>query len=85
MAMSITQQRKVLAGHTLERQLKSIVYLYDMAQSNKRSYNPFALGIYNDRVDRIVAEVEAGEDPQVCINRGFNDRLLDYINKRVVL
>jgi hypothetical protein len=83
MAVSIAKQRSVLCKLPLRQRLESIVSLYDMAQSNRRGYNPYALGIYLERANRVADEVAAGEPLEICLSRGFNDRLLAYIMKRV--
>jgi hypothetical protein len=83
MAVSIAKQRSVLCKLPLRQRLESIVTLYDMGQSNRRGYNPYALGIYLERANRVADEVEVGEPLGGCLSRGFNDRLLAYIMKRV--
>jgi hypothetical protein len=83
MAVSIAKQKAVLCKLPLRQRLESIVTLYDMGQSNRLGYNPYALGIYLERANRVADEVEAGEPLEVCLSRGFNDRLLAYIMKRV--
>jgi hypothetical protein len=83
MAVSLAKQRQTLCKMPLRQRLESIVTLYDMAQSNRRGYNPYALGIYLERANRVADEVAAGEPLEVCLSRGFNDRLLAYIMKRV--
>jgi hypothetical protein len=83
MAVSLAKQKAVLCKLPLRQRLTSIVTLYDMAQSNRRDYNPYALGIYLERANRVADEVAAGEPLEVCLSRGFSDRLLAYIMKRV--
>jgi len=83
MAVSIAKQRSVLGKLPLRQRLESIVTLYDMGQCNRRGYNPYALGIYLERANRVADEVAAGEPLEICLSRGFNDRLLAYIMKRV--
>jgi hypothetical protein len=83
MAVSIAKQRSVLSKLPLRQRLESIVTLYDMGQCNRRGYNPYALGIYLERANKVADEVEAGEPLEDSLHKGFNDRLLDYIMKRV--
>lgn len=50
---------------------------YDVKQSKKRGYNPYALGIYFQRIDEVCADVERGADIRKAINAGFSGRLAD--------
>jgi hypothetical protein len=83
MAVSVAKQKAVLCKLPLRQRLESIVTLYDMGQCNRRGYNPYALGIYLERANRVADEVEAGKSLEDSLYHGFHDRLLDYILKRV--
>ncbi len=50
---------------------------YDQKQSTKRGYNPYALGQYFQRIDEIIADIDAGADPRQAITAGFSGRLAD--------
>ena len=54
---------------------------YDRKQSAKRGWNPYALGIYLQRIDDIMVDIERGADPRSAIVAGFTDRLLDVMLK----
>lgn len=49
---------------------------YDRKQSTKPGHNPYALGIYFERVDAICADIDAGADPRAAIVAGFTGRLV---------
>jgi len=59
----------------LSIRLNSIVTNYDKLQQRSKYYNPFALGIYLERVEKVVGMVENGADLADAINSNFNDRL----------
>lgn len=59
----------------LSVRLNSIVTIHDQLQQRSRYYNPFALAIYLERVDRVVAMVEDGASLADAINANFSDRL----------
>jgi hypothetical protein len=49
---------------------------YDAKQSTKRHYNRNALGIYFQRVDDIMADIERGADVRQAICAGFTGSVL---------
>ena len=55
---------------------------WDRKQITKRGYNPYALGIYLQRVDEVSKDIEKGTDPRKAIAAGFSDRLVDFILKQ---
>lgn len=56
---------------------------FDRKSSTKRGYNPYALGIYMQRVDEVCADIERGASPRKALCAGFNDRLLDHCLKAI--
>ena len=65
----------------LHIRLDSAVTQWDARQSKKRGYHPFALGIYLERVESVVALVRKGMPVPDAIDRNFNDRLASYLHK----
>jgi hypothetical protein len=62
--------------------LTSAVTQYDAKQSKKKDYNIYALGIYLERCEAVVADVAAGADLRKAIVAGFTGRLVDFILKQ---
>ena len=62
---------------SLEIALQHAVTEYDRKQAGKRCWNPHALPLYLEAVERAVALVRAGKDVRSAIVANFNDRLLD--------
>lgn len=58
---------------------------YDQKQSTKRGYNPYALGQYFQRIDEIIADIDAGAAPRQAIIAGFSGRLADACLRAVGL
>ena len=52
---------------------------YDRKQSTKRFYNPHALGIYLERCEQVIADIERGASVRDAVMAGFSDRLRDHI------
>ncbi len=65
----------------LHIRLDSAVTQWDIRQSKKRGYNPFALGMYLARVEDVVKLVRQGMPVPDAIDRNFNDRLAAYLHK----
>lgn len=65
----------------LHIRLDSAVTQWDARQSKKRGYNPFALGIYLERVESVVKLVRQGMPVPDAIDRNFNDRLAAHLHK----
>lgn len=65
--------------------LEQALVRYDRLQSSKRHYNRYALGIYLQRADEVMAAVENGEDTREAICAAFSDRLRDYVLKQMGL
>ena len=51
--------------------------LYDQKEAKKKGYNRYALGIYFQRLEEIMADIERGADPRQAIVAGFDGRLAD--------
>jgi hypothetical protein len=54
---------------------------YDRQQSTKKFYNPYALGLYFQAVERLEKYVTAGYDLRLSLLNCFNGRLLDRMLK----
>jgi hypothetical protein len=55
--------------------LNHIVTKHDQQQQRSKYYNPFALAIYLEGVERVASMVENGADLSDAINSNFNDKL----------
>ena len=60
----------------LERDLTHALTRYDRAQSTRKGYNHYALGIYLGRVDDVLARVAHGKSVADALRANYNDRLL---------
>jgi len=58
--------------------LISALTQYDAKQAKRKGHNPYALGIYFQRVDDVVADIEAGADIRAEVVAGFTGRLADH-------
>lgn len=67
----------------IKDKLISALTQYDEKQSKRKFYNPHALGIYFQRVDEVMADIERGATVRQALLAGFNDRLLDVCLKAV--
>lgn len=65
------------AVETIKSGLIHAVTRYDEKESKKKSYNPHALGIYFERVDEVISDIEAGADVRAAVVAGFSGRLAD--------
>lgn len=68
---------------SIRDKLISALTQYDEKQSKRKFYNPHALGIYFERVDDVMADIERGATVRQALLAGFNDRLLDVCLKAV--
>lgn len=66
----------------LEQRLAHYLTQYDIRQQRSRYYNPFALGIYLDRAEKVSKAVEAGTNLETALEQNFNDRILAMILKK---
>lgn len=63
----------------IEKRLKSIVTQYD-----KKDYNPNALGLYFQAIEEtVIPYFKKTGDIVLAIEKGFNDRLLGFILKKM--
>ena len=63
-------------------QLDHILTQWDIKQSTKRGYNPFALGIYLERAERLAKDVAQGATISDAIDKHFCDRLAAMLHKK---
>lgn len=68
---------------SIKDKLISALTQYDQRQSTRKFYNPHALGIYFERVDDVMRDIERGATPRQALLAGFNDRLLDVCLKAI--
>ncbi len=52
---------------------------YDRRQARGKRYNPYALAQYFQRIDEVMADIEAGATPREALLAAFSDRLLDAL------
>ncbi len=75
-------KQSFIASLSLESRLAHYVTQWDQRQQRSRYYNPFALGIYLERAERVATEVSNGERLSIALERNFNDRLLAFLQKQ---
>ena len=83
----LTGWKDVLTSHTintmnLHSQLDHLLTQWDIKQSTKRGYNPFALGIYLRQAERIVESVNQGATISDAIDKHFSDRIAAMLHKK---
>jgi len=66
----------------LHAQLDHILTQWDIKQSTKRGYNPFALGIYLRQAESIAEAVNQGATLSDAIDKHFNDRIAAMLHKK---
>jgi hypothetical protein len=66
----------------LHSQLDHILTQWDIKQSTKRGYHPFALGIYLERAERLAKDVAQGATISDAIDEHFCDRLAAMLHKK---
>jgi hypothetical protein len=66
----------------LHAQLDHYLTQWDIKQSTKRGYNPFALGIYLRQAERIAKAVDQGVTISDAIDVHFCDRLAAMLHKK---
>ena len=66
----------------LHSQLNHYLTQWDIKQSTKRGYNPFALGIYLERAEDLATDVAQGATISAAIDVHFNDRLAAMLHKK---
>ena len=62
-------------------QLQSLLTQWDIKQSKKRGYNPYALGIYFEAAERAANLIDDGAYVKESLAKCFNDRLLTFLEK----
>ena len=72
----------VLQALPLDQRLAHYLTQYDIRQQRSRYYNPFALGIYLDRAEKVSQEVASGTPLKQALANNFNDRLLALLLKK---
>lgn len=73
-----------LIAQEFEKRLKSIVTQYDKIQNKKKDYNPSALGLYFQSIEEtVIPFFKKTGDIILAIEKGFNDRLLGFILKKM--
>ncbi len=65
----------------LRVKLVNALTAYDIAESKKRFYNPYALALYFQALNRFEAYIARGYDMRVSLLNCFNGRLLDRMLK----
>jgi hypothetical protein len=63
-------------------QLDHYLTQWDIKQSTKRGYNPFALGIYLERAERLAKDVAQGATISAAIDVHFCDRIAAMLHKK---
>ena len=78
---SITKSHRI---HTmnLQSQLDHYLTQWDIKQSTKRGYNPFALGIYLERAADLASDVAQGATISDAIDAHFCDRIAAMLHKK---
>jgi len=66
----------------LHAQLDHYLTQWDIKQSTKRGYNPFALGIYLRQAERIAEAVNQGATISAAIDVHFCDRIAAMLHKK---
>lgn len=72
-----------LFGGTIKSALVHAATQYDIRQSRKWGYNPYALGQYLMRIDEVCNDIERGAPPREALLRAFSDRLLDTLLRAI--
>ena len=62
---------------TTKDKLISALTQYDARQAKRKGHNPYALGIYFQRVDDVMRDIESGADIRAAVVAGFTGRLAD--------
>ena len=66
----------------LNAQLDHCLTQWDIRQSTKRGYNPFALGIYLERAEKLAKDVDQGATISDAIDVHFCDRIAAMLHKK---
>lgn len=69
---------------TTDHKWKNFLYGYELtAKEKKKGYNPYALGIYLNRIEEIISDIENGAGVQDALGAGFSGTLLNHLAKAV--
>jgi len=74
-----------MTAEILHHKLIHCITEYDRKEQSKRSYNPHALPLYMQGVDRVEEALANGADLRSAITNVFTGRLLDRVLKSVDL
>lgn len=66
----------------LHSRLAHYLTQWDIKQSAKRGYNPYALGIYLERAERLAMDVASGSTVKDAIDVHFCDRIAAMLHKK---
>jgi hypothetical protein len=79
-----TPADNLIQNHTmnLQSQLDHYLTQWDIKQSTKRGYNPFALGIYLERAADLASDVAQGATISDAIDVHFCDRIAAMLHKK---
>ena len=65
--------------------LVSALTQWDEKESKKKFYNWNALGIYMQRADDIILDIQMGADVRAAIVAGLTGRIVDFVLKKLAL
>jgi hypothetical protein len=68
---------------SIKAKLLHAVTEWDRRASKRKGYNPYALGLMFEAVDRTSTAIEGGTTVRAALMANFNDRLLDHCLKAV--
>ena len=77
-------RRSIIAALSMGQQLAHHVTQYDIKQAARCHYNPHALALYLGAADRAAVLVADGVPLADALGRCFNDRLLAYLQRRML-
>ncbi len=70
--MALFTPKPDMSNEELRTRLVHAMTTWDIKQSKSKYYNPHALAIYLERIDKIFEEVEQGGDVVECVMYGLN-------------
>jgi hypothetical protein len=77
-------RRSLIAALSLQQQLAHHVTQWDVRQARRRFYNPHALALYIKAADRAADMVADGLPLADALAYCFNDRLLAFLQRRML-
>ena len=66
---------------SIRLKLQTVIIKHDQMEAKKRFYNPYALGLYCEALNRLDRYYALGYDLRLCLLNCFNGRLLDKMLK----